>query len=107
MNTGSDSGLFICVIELLFPAKLKFEIAFDCEIGGLYYNNITMEQHIHQCRKTAVLSCHIFLLNSGVEKNAQHLNTDYNFDHHMSLSKSKCWYSNNCLHFLKRAVPLS
>jgi hypothetical protein len=25
----------------------------------------------------------------------------------MSLSKSKCWYSNNCLHFLKRAVPLS
>ncbi len=24
----------------------------------------------------------------------------------MSLSKSKCWYTNNCLHFLKRAVPL-
>ncbi len=24
----------------------------------------------------------------------------------MSLSKSKYWYSNNCLHFLKRAVPL-
>jgi hypothetical protein len=24
----------------------------------------------------------------------------------MSLSKSKCWYSNNCLHFLKCAVPL-
>jgi hypothetical protein len=24
----------------------------------------------------------------------------------MSLSKSKCWYSNNCLHFLKHAVPL-
>ncbi len=24
----------------------------------------------------------------------------------MSLSKSKCWYSNNCLHFLKSAVPL-
>ncbi len=22
----------------------------------------------------------------------------------MSLSKSKCWYSNNCLHFLKCAV---
>ena len=31
---------------------------------------------------------------------------DYNFDHQMSLSKSKCWYSNNCLHFLKGAVPL-
>jgi len=24
----------------------------------------------------------------------------------MSLSKSKWWYSNNCLHFLKRTVPL-
>jgi hypothetical protein len=24
----------------------------------------------------------------------------------MSISKGKCWYSNNCLHFLKRAVPL-
>jgi hypothetical protein len=24
----------------------------------------------------------------------------------MTLSKSKCWYSNNCLHFLKRALPL-
>jgi hypothetical protein len=24
----------------------------------------------------------------------------------MSLSKSKCWYSNNCLHFVKRTVPL-
>ncbi len=25
----------------------------------------------------------------------------------MSLSKSKCWYSNNCSHFLKRTVPLA
>ncbi len=24
----------------------------------------------------------------------------------MSLSKSKCWYSNNCLHFLRHAVRL-
>ncbi len=24
----------------------------------------------------------------------------------MSLSKSKCWYSNSCLQFLKRGVPL-
>jgi hypothetical protein len=29
----------------------------------------------------------------------------YNFDRQMSLIKSKCWYSNNCLLFLKRAVP--
>jgi hypothetical protein len=40
-----------------------------------------------------------------VLKNEQHLNIDYNFDHQMSLSKSKCWYSNNCLQFLKHAVP--
>jgi hypothetical protein len=25
----------------------------------------------------------------------------------MSLSKSKCWYSKNCLYFLKHAVPLT
>ncbi len=25
----------------------------------------------------------------------------------MSLSESKCWYSNNCLHSLNRAVPLA
>jgi hypothetical protein len=31
---------------------------------------------------------------------------DLNFDHQMSLSKSKCMYSNNCLHFLNCAVPL-
>ncbi len=27
-------------------------------------------------------------------------------NHQISLSKSKCWYSNNCLHFLKRVIPL-
>ena len=57
-------------------------------------------------RKTAVLSCHRLLINSGVEKNEQHLNMDQNFDHQMSLSKSKCLYSNNCLCFLEGAVPL-
>ncbi len=31
---------------------------------------------------------------------------DSNYDHQMYLSKSKCWYSNNCLDFLKRVVPL-
>jgi len=29
------------------------------------------------------------LIKTGVEKNEQHLNMDYNFDHQMSLSKSK------------------
>jgi hypothetical protein len=51
-------------------------------------------------------SCHRDLIKPGVEKNEQHLNIDYNFDQQMSLSKSKCWYWNNCLHFLKRSVPL-
>ncbi len=59
----------------------------------------------YQRRKTTVLSCHICLINTGAEKNEQHLNIDYNFYHKMSLSKSKCWYSNNCFHFLKCADP--
>ncbi len=28
------------------------------------------------------------------------MNNDWNFDHQMYLRKIKCWYSNNCLHFL-------
>jgi hypothetical protein len=32
------------------------------------------EVHIrHQCRKTTVLSCHRCIINTGVEKNEQHL----------------------------------
>ncbi len=61
----------------------------------------------HQCRKTTVLSCHRCLINTDFEINELHLNIDYNFDHQMSLSKSKCWYSNNSLHFLMHGVPLS
>jgi hypothetical protein len=38
--------------------------------------------------------------------NEQHLNIVNKVYHQMYLSKSKCWYSNNCLHFLKFAVPL-
>ncbi len=55
---------------------------------------------IHQCRITTVLSCHRCLINP-VLKNEQHFNIEQNFDHQMSLSKSKCLYSNICLHFLK------
>jgi hypothetical protein len=58
----------------------------------------------HQCRKTAVLSCVRFLINSGVEK--KNKNMDYKFVHQMSLSKSKCWYSNNCLHFFKACYSI-
>jgi hypothetical protein len=48
-----------------------------------------------------------FIISSSIEHVLeQHLNIDQNFDHQMSLSKSKCWYSNNCLYFLKQAVPL-
>ncbi len=49
-------------------------------------------------------NCHKCLINTGVEKWTT-LHIDQNFDHEMSLSNSKCWYSNNCLHFLKHAVP--
>ncbi len=30
----------------------------------------------HQCMKTTVSSCHRFLINTGVEKNEQHLNIE-------------------------------
>ncbi len=64
----------------------------------LIYPNGT--SHIrHQCGKTTVLNCNTCRINTCVEKNELHLNIDYNFDHQLTLSKSKCWYSNNCLHF--------
>ncbi len=59
-----------------------------------YSNNRTT--HIrHQCKKTIVLICHRCLNNSGVEKMNKILNIDQNFDHQMSLSKMRYWYSNN------------
>ncbi len=61
----------------------------------------------HQCMKATVLNCHKCLINTGVEKIELHLNIFNNFEQQMSLSKSKCLYSYNCLHFLKCAVPLT
>ncbi len=40
-----------------------------------------------------------------VLKNEHHLNIDLNLDHQISLGESNCWYSNNCLHFLKCGAP--
>ncbi len=64
----------------------------------------------HQCSKANVLSCHRCLINAGIEKNT-HLNIDYNVDHQMSLSNSKCWYSNdrraNIRHQCRNATVLS
>jgi hypothetical protein len=57
--------------------------------------------------KTTVLSCHRYLINTGVEKILQlNIYIYNNIEHQMSVSKSKCWYSSNCSHFLKCAVPL-
>ncbi len=39
----------------------------------------------HLCRKTIVLNCHRCLIYTGTERM---INTDYNFDHQMSTSKS-------------------
>jgi hypothetical protein len=60
-----------------------------------WYSNNRTSCIRHQCRKTTVLSCNRCLNNTGVEKNEQNFNIDYNFDHQMSLSKMKYWYSNN------------
>jgi hypothetical protein len=43
---------------------------------------INRTAHIrHLCWKITVLSCHRSLMKAGVEKNEQHLNIDYSFDH--------------------------
>jgi hypothetical protein len=68
---------------------------------------LNRKAHIRQQRmKTTVLSCHRCLINTSIETNEQHFNINWKIDHKMSLSKSKCWYSNNCLHFLKHSVQL-
>jgi hypothetical protein len=42
---------------------------------------------------------------SPVEQHILDTNIHLNFDQQMPLGKGKCWYSNNCLHSLKCAVP--
>ncbi len=39
-------------------------------------------------------------------KNEHNLNMDQNFNHQMSLSKSKCLYLNNCLHFFQACCSI-
>ncbi len=56
-----------------------------------WYSNNRTACVRHICRKTTVLSCHRCLINT----NEQRLNKDWSFEHQMSLSKRKCWYSNN------------
>ncbi len=57
----------------------------------------------HKGTKETVLR---YLINIHVEKNLFPFTIDYNFDHKTSLSKKRCWYSNDCEQFLKCAVPL-
>ncbi len=89
--------------ELIVKSKEIFRV--QCYKTFFFCNRTTLIRH--QCKKTTGLSCHRYLINTGVEKNEQHLNIDQNFDHQMSLSKSKYWYSHNCLHFFKHAVPFT
>ncbi len=76
--------------------------------GGQVGTPLPFNRRAHfrqQCRKTIVLICHSCLINTRIEKNERHLQTGKNFDHQIPLSKIKCWYSHNCSHFLKLAVP--
>jgi hypothetical protein len=68
--------------------------------------NLCITERIrYQCSKTTVLSCRKCIINNDAVK-MNNIYIDYNFDHQMSLSMSKCWYSNNCLYFLRCSVPL-
>jgi hypothetical protein len=99
--------------QLVFPANKQshpcwFLSRFSPSVSSLLIetNWLSLTRHYKAIFQLS-LSCHGCLIKTGVEKNKQHLNIDWNFDHQMSLSKSRCWYSNNCLHFLKQAVPCS
>jgi hypothetical protein len=89
MTTNSKT-----VVPQLFSERHLFE-----------RNRIELIRHL--CRKTAVLSCRRCPIKTGVEKINNSLLIYNNFNHQMSLSKSKFWYSNNCSHFSKRVVPLA
>ncbi len=92
----------VCV-EVTFLALVSIDEKVSNISSYLIFNR---RAHIrHQCRKTTVFSFHRCLINTGIEKTEQLSNIDYNFDHQMSPCKSKFWYSNNCLHFLKCDVP--
>ena len=53
-----------------FLALLKFKFKDELELKiGFPLASVNRTAHIrHQCRKTAVLSCYRFLINSGVKK---------------------------------------
>jgi len=81
-----------------FPSHLGY-LGYYCSLFLLIFT-FNRTTHIrHQWRITTVLSCHRCLINTGMEKNEQHLNIDKKFDPQMSLRESKCWYSDNCSHF--------
>ncbi len=65
---------------------------------NFYYRTACMR---HLCRKTAVFSCHRHLINNGDEKWTT-FKCRLKFDHQMSLSEKKIWYSSKCLHFKVR-----
>ncbi len=60
----------------------------------------------HQSRKTTVLSCPRCLIHTGVGKNEQPLNRDYNIDHYMSLSKEQMLVFKQLFTFFKACCSI-
>jgi hypothetical protein len=75
------------VVRFLCKSYRKNSIYIRCQ----FMEDNRTEHISHLCKKAALLSCHRCLIKTSVEKNELHLNIDYNFDHQMSLSKSK-WF---------------
>jgi len=91
----------IYIIRLVNTSGRKSSILKPDEISNLA--GINRKAHIrHQCRKTTVLGCHRCL--TTALKKWTTFKYRLELSPPMSLSKCKCWYSNNCLHFLKRAA---
>jgi len=68
----TDYALFNIIMSLLsFVCLMVIMPIFSGKFQGNISNKISFNATPcirHQCRKTAVLSCHRFLINSGVEK---------------------------------------
>jgi hypothetical protein len=82
-----EVDLFLNVISVSFSATNRPK-----NMSAASVQKVTNETaHIRNIfMKTTVLCYHICPPFTGVEKNEQHLNIDYSFDHQTSLSKKKC-----------------
>ncbi len=98
-SLGSVATSWVVSIKMEMIILLIYPIHFQVyQWSNKYYT--PMQEN--SCLKLPQISNQLWCL-----KNELNLNMDFSFDHQMSLRKSKCLYSNNCLCFLRHAVPFA